>query len=189
MLIHMLRAGFIIVTTFFIQMTLAVEPLAVNYDQSFIKFSGVQNKDNEFSGQFKQFEPLIVFDREDLASSSIKVEVDLTSVESGSEKRDGMLQKKNWFDVSNTPKGYFVSDTIEKGNEKDQYKVVGRLTIKGIEKPVTLFINIVELGRLIELTGSYTLNRLDFNLGLGAWKNPDWVKHEVEVNYKVVLKQ
>ena len=167
---------------------LADEPLEVKAEESFIKFSGVQNKKTEFNGQFQLFEPIIVFNKNQLEQSSIRVNVDLASVESGSEKRDGMLKKSNWFDVKNTPQGVFKSHQIQLESD-GVYKVEGSLTIKGIEKPVTLFMNYVELGGLIELSGSYTLNRLDFNLGLGAWKNPDWVQHEVEVNYKVVLKQ
>lgn len=166
----------------------ANEPLKVIADQSYIKFSGIQNKKTEFNGQFQTFSPIIVFDKDNLAASSIRVEVDLASVESGSEKRDGMLKKSNWFDVENTPQGVFVSNNIELESD-GKYKVQGSLTIKGIEQAVTLFMNYVELGGLIELSGNYTLNRLDFKLGLGAWKNPDWVKHEVEVNYKVVLEQ
>lgn len=166
----------------------ANESLKVIAADSYIKFSGVQNKKTEFKGEFQTFTPVIVFDKDNLEASSIRVEVDLASVESGSEKRDGMLKKSNWFDVENTPKGIFVSNKIELESE-GKYKVEGLLTLKGIEQPVTLFMNYVELGRLIELSGDYTLNRLDFKLGLGAWKNPDWVKHEVEVNYKVVLEQ
>ncbi|MBD3653904.1 YceI family protein [Kangiella sp.] len=166
----------------------ANEPLIVKEEESFIRFSGVQNKKTEFNGQFQSFKPFIVFDKDNLAASSIRVEVELSSVESGSEKRDGMLQKSNWFDIENAPQGLFESQQIQRESE-GVYKVDGSLTIKGIEKPVTLFMKYVELGSLIELSGNYTLNRLDFDLGLGAWKNPDWVKHEVEVTYKVVLEQ
>ena len=176
-------AGLIIATSLF-----ASEPLTFKADDSYIKFSGVQNKKTEFNGQFQSFEPIIVFDKNNLAQSSIRVEVDLASVESGSEKRDGMLLKSNWFDIENTPQGLFISENIELMNE-GQYKVSGVLTIKENSQPVTLFMNYVELGSLIELSGNYTLNRLDFDLGLGAWKNPDWVKHEVEVTYKIVLEQ
>lgn len=175
-------------SAFVINSLSANEPLAVKANESYIKFSGVQNKKTMFNGEFQSFTPVIVFDKDNLVVSSIRVEVDLASVETGSQKRDGMLKKSNWFDVENTPQGLFVSNKIELESD-GKYKVEGSLTIKGIKQPVTLFMNYVELGGLIELSGNYTLNRLDFKLGLGAWKNPDWVKHEVEVNYKVVLKQ
>ncbi|MCW8856361.1 MAG: YceI family protein [Kangiella sp.] len=166
----------------------ASEPFAVKASESYIKFSGVQNKKTDFNGEFQVFTPTIAFDKGNLSASSIRVEVDLASVQSGSEKRDGMLKKSNWFDIENTPQGIFYSNKIEAESD-GKYRVQGNLTIKGIEQPVTLFMNYMERGRLIELSGNYTLNRLDFKLGLGAWKNPDWVQHEVEVNYKVVLEQ
>lgn len=178
----------LVVSALMVDSLSAREPLKVKADESFIKFSGVQNKKTEFTGEFQAFTPIIVFDKDNLSESSIRVEVELASVESGSDKRDGMLKKSNWFDIDNTPQGLFISDKIELESE-GQYRVSGVLSIKGIEQPVTLFMNFVELGSLLELSGNYTLNRLDFNLGLGAWKNPDWVRHEVEVDYKVVLEQ
>lgn len=178
----------VVVSAFFIDGLPAAEPLKFKTQDSYIQFNGVQNKKTEFTGQFQSFNPIIVFDKDNLSASSIRVEVDLASVESGSDKRDRMLKKSNWFDIEKTPLGLFVSNQIELESE-GKYRVEGVLTIKGIEQPVTLFMNYVGLGRLIELSGNYTLNRLDFKLGLGAWKNPDWVRHEVEVNYKVVLEQ
>ena len=167
---------------------LANEPLEVKVEDSFIKFSGVQNRKTKFNGEFRSFTPVILFDKDNLSASSIRVEVDLASVDSGSEKRDGMLKKSNWFDIEKTPKALFVSNKI-KALDTGKYRVEGSLTIKGIEQNVILFMNYVELDGLLELSGNYTVNRLDFDLGLGAWKNPDWVKHEVEVSYKVVLQQ
>lgn len=61
---------------------LANEPLEFRAEESFIKFSGVQNKKTEFNGQFQSFEPIIVFNKNQLEQSSIRVNVDLASVES-----------------------------------------------------------------------------------------------------------
>jgi polyisoprenoid-binding protein YceI len=153
-----------------------------------IEFSGVQNRKTAFTGHFKSFEVEADFDSSDLESSYINVSIDLGSLESGSEKRDTKLKKGNWFDIENTPRSYFKSEAI-KAISGDVYEVSGALEIKGITKPYSFKLEIRELVDLLQMSGKFTINRLDFDLGLGAWKNPDWVKHEVEVEFDMAVKQ
>lgn len=156
-------------------------------DDSFIQFSGVQNKKNAFTGHFESFEVKADFDKHNPEQSQINVTVDLASVESGSSKRDSMLKKNNWFDVENAPRSYFKSTSI-KAISGDTYELSGELKIKGITKPYSFRIEIRELVDLLQLSGKLTINRLDFELGLGSWKNPDWVRHEVEVEFDIAVK-
>lgn len=182
----------IIKNTFFtISLLLVVTSLLaieVDKNESYIQFSGVQNKKTAFQGRFENFEPIIIFDEEDLENSSITVFVDLASVNSHSEKRDAMLKNANWFDVESMPKGKFESNKIVP-LEGEKYRVYGVLTLRNISKPIELLMQIRKNKNLINFSGKYTLNRLDFELGLGAWKNPDWVKHEVEIQYQVIIKK
>lgn len=152
-----------------------------------IEFSGVQNRKTEFTGHFKIFDVEASFDSSDLENSHINVAIDLGSVESGSEKRDTKLKKGNWFDIDNTPRSYFKSDSIQAVSD-DLYEIKGALEIKGISKPYSFQLKIREPVDLLRLSGNFTINRLDFDLGLGAWKNPDWVKHEVEVKFDIAVK-
>ncbi|NVK23226.1 MAG: YceI family protein [Kangiellaceae bacterium] len=163
----------------------ANQPLAIDKTQSYLKFSGVQNKKTAFTGQFERFSPEIIFNSDDMVASFIRVEVELASVNSNNKKRDDNLKNSNWFDVENTPKALFESSSITP-LEDGAYKVLGDLTIRTIKKPLELIMTISRTENIITLQGAVQLNRLDFDLGLGAWKNPNWVKHEVDVEYKVV---
>lgn len=155
-------------------------------NDSYIEFSGVQSKKTSFTGQFKDFDVTAVFDKDNIEQSQIKVTIDLTSVESGSDKRDSMLKKSNWFDVEKTPRSYFNSSSIEAISD-GTYLVKGALEINGISRPYSIKLEIRELVDLLQLSGTFTINRLDFDLGLGAWENPDWVKHEVEVKFNIAV--
>ncbi|MBV36304.1 MAG: hypothetical protein CMP47_12775 [Rickettsiales bacterium] len=185
----------LVVFTLFLISTLLLTATAHSklYDQvvvedSKIEFSGVQNRKTEFTGHFKQFDVSADFNAEDLDASYINVIIELGSAESGSSKRDTKLKKGNWFDIDNTPRSYFKSESIEAISE-DVYKISGDLEIKGITKPYSFKLQIRELVDLLKLSGNFTINRLDFDLGLGAWKNPDWVKHEVEVEFDITVKK
>ncbi|WP_223579576.1 YceI family protein [Kangiella taiwanensis] len=156
-------------------------------EDSKIEFSGVQNRKTAFTGHFADFKVDAIFNRDDLENSRIDVVIELASLESGSEKRDTKLKKGNWFDIDNTPRSYFKSETIE-AVSNDIYEIKGQLEIKGISKPYSFKLEIRELVDLLRLSGDFTINRLDFDLGLGAWKNPDWVKHEVNVEFDIAVK-
>ncbi|GAA4355704.1 YceI family protein [Kangiella marina] len=166
--------------------------VAAEYNQlvkedSKIEFSGVQNRKTSFTGHFKEFDVEATFDSHNLEASQIDVVIELASVESGSEKRDTKLKKGNWFDIENSPRSYFKSSSI-KSVSKGVYEITGDLKIKGITKPYSFKLEIRELVDLLHLSGNFTINRLDFDLGLGAWENPDWVKHEVDVEFYIAVK-
>ncbi len=167
---------------------IAKEYSGVIAEKSKIEFSGVQNRKNAFTGHFKKYDVEASFDSNALENSNITVMIELSSLESGSEKRDTKLKKGNWFDIDNTPRSYFKSESIKPVSD-GIYEIQGQLEIKGITKPYSFTLEIRELVDLLNLSGNFTINRLDFDIGLGAWKNPDWVKHEVEVEFDITVKK
>lgn len=175
-------------TVFAADMTFAKTYDTVVGAESNIEFSGVQNRKTEFTGHFQQFDVNADFDSNNLENSEIDVIIELGSVESGSEKRDTKLKKGNWFDIDNSPRSYFKSESITALNN-DLYKIEGDLKIKDITKPYSFTLEIRELVDLLKLSGNFTINRLDFDLGLGAWENPDWVRHEVEVKFDITVEK
>lgn len=73
---------------------------------------------------------------ENPTESAIDIEVDMSSVVTGSADRDGHLKSPDFFDVESHPKMRFVSNSIvEKG---DGYQITGDLTVKGVTNPLTL---------------------------------------------------
>lgn len=80
---------------------------------------------------------------DDLAKSSVKVEIDAASIDTNEEKRDGHLRSADFFDAEKFPKLTFQSKSVEK--KGDKLAVLGDLTIRGVTHPVTLEIE--ETGR------------------------------------------
>lgn len=67
---------------------------------------------------------------------SLEGTVDVSSITTFDESRDGHLQSPEFFDVERYPELTFTSSAI--AVEGDRLRVDGELTIKGITKPVTL---------------------------------------------------
>lgn len=73
---------------------------------------------------------------ENPVDTKIEIEVDLASVTTGSDDRDGHLKSPDFFDVENFPTMSFVGTSIVA--KDDGYELVGDLTVKGVTKPLAL---------------------------------------------------
>ena len=88
-------------------------------------------------GTFTRFDGSIEVDPEEPATARGRIEIDLASVDTGNEQRDGHLVSADFFDVEHHPTMVFeLESVIPKG--QDSYEVVGDLTIKGITHEVRL---------------------------------------------------
>lgn len=126
---------------------------------------------SEVDGVFKDYEATITSTKEDFSDAVVEATLDLTTVTTNNQGRDGHLQKDDMFDTANHPKLLFKSTKTEKVADK-KFKVTGDLTIKGITKEVTLDLTLLGTGENrrskkpmagFKLTGE--INRTDFNVG------------------------
>src|SRR5438067_9531779 len=69
--------------------------------------------------------------------SSVEVTIDVGSVDSSDEKRDGHLLSPDFFDVERWPTITFRSTRVEPG-KRGAWIVTGDLTVKGVTRPVVL---------------------------------------------------
>ena len=88
-------------------------------------------------GTFDSFDGAITIG-EDPAFSSVEVNVDLGSVNTGDTGRDVHLRSADFFDVETFPTMRFVSTGVREQGRT--YVVTGDLTIKGVTRPVELTV-------------------------------------------------
>lgn len=88
-------------------------------------------------GRFTQWTGSLQLDEADFTKSSLSVEIDAASIDTGNEQRDGHLKSADFFDVEKQPKLTFASTRIERTGE-GSYAVHGDLTIRGVTKAVVL---------------------------------------------------
>jgi len=104
---------------------------------------------------------------------SIEGTVDISTITTFDETRDGHLQSPDFFDTQRYPELHFESNTVEV--QGDELVVTGDLTIKARTKPVELTGSF--LGSAVDPYGNDriglelvgTINRTDFGLN---WNNP-----------------
>jgi len=88
-------------------------------------------------GRFAAFAGSVKLDENDLTRSSVEVEIDAASIDTGVADRDKHLRSADFFDSEQYPKLRFVSTSIE-SNGKNRYSVHGNLTIRDVTRPVVL---------------------------------------------------
>ncbi len=128
--------------------------------------SNVRGKFTGISGTLHRFEA-------DHTKSDLDVSIDISTVNTQDEKRDGHLRSGDFFDAEKFPSMTFKSTHIE--NKGDSFAVTGDLTIHGVTKSVVL--NVEEVSEpakdpwgntRIGLSANAKINRKDFGLGWNA---------------------
>ncbi len=89
------------------------------------------------SGEFTSFNAELATDGNDFSTLEVSFNADIDSINTKNADRDGHLKSADFFDAANHPKIYFKSTGVAKKSD-DEYEVAGILSIKGIEKVVTL---------------------------------------------------
>lgn len=91
-------------------------------------------------GRFKDVKGTIEADEQNPSNSTIDVEIDAASLDTGAADRDAHLRSADFLDVENHPTLTFRSKRIEGAfsKEGDSFRVTGDLTIRGTTKEVTL---------------------------------------------------
>ncbi len=104
--------------------------------------------------------------------SHAEVEVDLSSITTGNDQRDGHLRSSDFFDVENNPKMTFRSTGVRQ--DGDRYLLDGDLTIRGVSRPITLEVELGGFGpdpyggTRAGFSATTQINRTDFGVSWNA---------------------
>ena len=79
-------------------------------------------------------------DDKDITKSTVEATIDVSSINTRDEKRDGHLKSPDFFDVAKFPTITFKSKKVAKAGE-GKLKVTGDLTIHGVTKEVVLNVD------------------------------------------------
>lgn len=152
---------------------------------SLLSFSG-SAEGMAFTGQFKQFHPEINFDPTELSTARFNVEITLASADTDNSDRDETLMDKDFFFVKQFPTAHYSASefrTLSNGH----FAADGTLSLRGVEKPVTLEFTWVAEGQSATLDGTATINRLHFDVGAGDWADASTISHEITVHTTLKL--
>ena len=140
----------------------------IDQSHSNVKFTVTHMVVSEVEGSFKKFDGTIEHSQPDLSDAKVTFTVDVNSVDTDNEKRDGHLRSDDFFNAEKYPQMKFESTSFTPVSGK-KYKMVGNLTIREVTKPVTFDVtyngSITNGGKSkAGFKATTTINRFDYNL-------------------------
>jgi polyisoprenoid-binding protein YceI len=147
-------------------------------------------------GRFADVKGTIVT-AENPLESQVDIEIDLNSISTHNEQRDGHLRSADFFEVETYPTmTYKASGARQDG---DKFVLDGELTLKGVTKVVPLTFEVNGIGQnpmtggtVAGFSGTATINRKEFNVNFEGVQNGIAVvsdKVDIHVEVEANLRQ
>ncbi|MCS7272519.1 MAG: YceI family protein [Fimbriimonadales bacterium] len=139
-------------------------------------------------GRFNNVSGKIVVDERNPSNSSVEIEVDANSIDTGNARRDEHLRSPDFFNARQFPKLTFKSTRVRK-IDNTTVEVQGNLTIRGITRPLTVRVTFTGKGRnqrgqeIIGFETTFTIRRSQFGITYGLQNNG--LSDEVRVTVSV----
>ncbi|WP_248281793.1 YceI family protein [Parazoarcus communis] len=135
-------------------------------------------------GHFSGFTADIRFDPARPETARAVLQLELSSIDTGSTEANSEVKAPTWFDTAKHPKAHFEASSI-KALGGNRYEATGTLTIKGRSRPVTAPFTFTPQGRTAVVDGSFVLKRGDFSIGEGEWVDYAIVGNEIRIGFKL----
>ena len=146
-------------------------------------------------GIFGKIDGTIEFDPSNPAGASVEARIDVKSIRTGNEKRDGHLATGDFFDTAKYPEIIFKGTGAEPiGGSR--FRLFGDLTMHGVTRPVKLDCESAGPVKIPEAIGGETsigfvcatsLNREEFGMtwGLMPMQGGTMLAREVQVSLEI----
>ncbi|HUR96938.1 MAG TPA: YceI family protein [Pyrinomonadaceae bacterium] len=157
------------------------ESLTVTPENSKVLFTG-SKVTGKHEGGFNQFSGSIDLVNGKPAESSVKVDIEASSVFTDTDALTKHLQTGDFFEVAKYPKASFASTKIEPDAAKGEnnYTVTGDLELRGVKKSVTFPATITVTPGEVTVNSEFSINRKDFGI-VYAGKADDLVRDDVVI--------
>ena len=134
-------------------------------------------------GRFRKFDATVAFDPKKPEATKADFEVDLASIDLGSEEGETEVKRPLWFDTAKFPKARFALTSL-KAAGPGRYEAAGSLTIKNITLPVVAPVSVTESAGVRVVEGQFPMKRLQFRIGEAHWSDTETVADEVLVRFR-----
>jgi len=132
-----------------------------------------------FRGSFRRFGGELCIEGSSTVSR-IDVWLDPASVDTGLPEIDAALKDKDFFAVAQYPRIAFAG-------QGDAGRASGTFDIKGKRGQADVPFRLVSNGGKPTVSGTFTLDRLQYAIGTGEWSDTRWVGKDVKVDFSAAL--
>jgi polyisoprenoid-binding protein YceI len=134
-----------------------------------------------FSGSFGRFSPQIALDPAQPEATRIEVSIDLGSVDTQNEERDGTLATQDFFWTAKFPSASFKTTGCKAGAVAGAIDCSAQLTIRDKTAAMPFNLQFEASGDSATLKSTAVVDRIAFDVGNGDWADTDLLPREVKV--------
>ncbi len=138
-----------------------------------------------FSGFFEDFSVRLCMTDEQLDTADIEVTIQMADATVGNRQGDEALRGRDMFNVDQFPEASWRSNEIEAAN--GGYRAHGELRIRDISAEQAVNLNLERDGDQLWLSGDGEIMRLDFDVGLGEFEDPDFIRNRIDLRFELQL--
>ncbi len=138
-------------------------------------------------GVFNPFESNYHCNPKKVSESFINLKIPVKNISTGNKTRDKNLLSDNFFNENRYPFILFTSTSVEKIS-LEEYRIKGKLTIKGISKEITIPLKLSfkdETNDYMILKAIVTINRNDFGVGTNYWLAQTCIGNTVTIQSEI----
>jgi polyisoprenoid-binding protein YceI len=144
----------------------------------------IANLGFDVSGRISGLKGKIVFDENNLSSSSIDVTVDAGTINTNNNTRDKHLRGEDYFNAPAHPQIKITSTRVAKSTTAGYYVLFARLIIKGVTKDISFPFKVSAENGGLRFTGSFKIKRREFGVG-----GRNTISNDVEIKLNVFAKK
>jgi polyisoprenoid-binding protein YceI len=164
----------------------------IDQSHSQVQFSVKHMMISTVRGQFKNFTGTVEADEANPTAAQVDVQIDVSSILTGDERRDGHLRSPDFFNAEQHPYITFKSTRVERLDENTG-KLIGNLTIRDVTKEVVLDLDYAGQAKSpwgttsAGFSATTKINRKDWDLNwnvaleTGGWLVGDQITISIEV--------
>ncbi len=138
------------------------EVLAFNNQTSKVSFVG-SKVTGSHNGSFNTFDGRVTLVDGKIEASTVRVDIDMKSVDTDTAKLTGHLKSADFFDVEKYPKASFVSTRIAPAQD-GTHTVTGNLELHGVTKSVTFPAKIVVTNEAVTTSAEFAIDRTQWGI-------------------------
>jgi len=137
-------------------------------------------------GEFNKFDASLAIDPAKPESGTARIDIDVSSIDVGSQDAYTEVIGSSWFDTAKYPKASFVSSKVTRV-APGRYEVAGKMTIRNVTRDVKAPFTMEQKNDTLLIDGTFPINRLDYGIGSGIWGDTDTVANEVQIRFRFTV--
>ena len=148
---------------------MAQEKWNIDTSHSHVGFSVKHMVFAKVRGEFKTWSGAIEIDGPAFETAQVTAKIDVSSIDTHEEKRDGHLKSPDFFDTAKHPEMTFKSTQVKKVSDSE-FTVKGKLDLHGVSKDIDLKVEFLGRGKdpwgneRLAFHADASLDRRDFGL-------------------------